>query len=122
MSKITLKFLLVSVCVFATGCATIFGDSNDILTINSNDPKARLLVDGNEVGTGSAQYIMQRGDSAIITASKTGCADRSVRTRKKLVGATFLNILFWPGFIVDIATGAMQKTDPTNYTVTPKCE
>ena len=87
MQKITFRYLLIFACVCIAGCATIFGDSNDIVTINSADPQAKLLIDGNEVGTGSAQYIMQRGDSAIITASKRGCADRSVRTQKKIVGA-----------------------------------
>jgi hypothetical protein len=84
-------------------------------------PDARILVNGNEIGKGSAQYTLNRGKEATITASKTGCSDRSVQTQKSIVGATWWNILFWPGFIIDVSTGAMQKADPTDYKVTPEC-
>jgi hypothetical protein len=73
------------------------------------------------VGKGSAQYVLPRGKEATITASKAGCDDRSIQTEKRIVGATWLNIFFWPGFIVDVATGAIQKADPTTYTVSPQC-
>ena len=106
----------------ASGCATMFGDNKDLICIQSNDPAASILINGNNVGTGVAQYSIPRGRDATITASKPGCQDRSVQTERRIVGATWLNIFFWPGFIVDVATGSMHKTDPTSYTVTPVCK
>jgi hypothetical protein len=99
----------------------MFGDSKDIVNVRSNTEDAKILVNGNEMGKGTAQFALVRGKDATITASKPGCSDRTVQTEKRVVGATWLNILFWPGFIVDVATGAMHKTDPTDYTVTPHC-
>lgn len=119
MMKKSLIFMLLFI---SSGCATIFGDSKDILNIRSVDPQARILVNGNEVGRGSASYALSRGRDATITASKKGCSERSVQTERKLVGATFLNIFFWPGFIIDVASGSMFKTSPTDYTVTPACD
>jgi hypothetical protein len=115
------KYLLAVALFAMSGCATIFGDSKDVITINSNDPSAKISINGNVVGKGSAQYALTRGREATITASKPGCDDRSVQSEKRIVGATWLNVFFWPGFIVDIATGSYQKTDPTFYTVTPYC-
>jgi hypothetical protein len=107
--------------VMLSGCASMFGDSKDQVTIHSNDPDAKILVNGNEVGKGSAVYAMPRGKTAIITASKDGCSDRSIPTEQSIDGITWINIFVWPGFIVDAATGAMHKADPTDYTVTPDC-
>lgn len=120
----SLAMKLVVSLVFAmtlAGCASIFGDSKDMLVINSSDPHATILVNGLEVGQGSAQYALPRGRDATIPASRKGCSDRSVQTEKRIVGATWLNIFFWPGFLIDIASGSMHKADPTHYTVTPKC-
>lgn len=107
--------------VSLTGCASMFGRSSDLVTIRSTDPEATILVNGNAIGTGTAQYKVKRGKDVTLTVSKTGCQERSVQTDTSLVGWTWLNIFFWPGFIVDAATGDMRRTDPTEYTLTPAC-
>lgn len=99
----------------------MFSPSNDVLTIRSNDPRATLLVNGNIIGKGVAQYTLPRGRSALITASQKGCQNRTIETNKSITPTTWLNIFFWPGFIIDVATGAIQRADPTAYTVTPFC-
>ncbi|MGB9151557.1 MAG: hypothetical protein WCD70_00535 [Alphaproteobacteria bacterium] len=104
-----------------SGCVSMFGDSSDKITVHSNDPAATILVNGNEVGQGSVVYPLPRGKTAILTATKNGCADRSVPTDQSIDGLYWLNIFVWPGLVVDMATGAMKKADPTDYTVTPDC-
>jgi hypothetical protein len=116
-----MKHVLLCALFLLSGCASMFGDSTDQVTIHSNDPNAKLLVNGNEIGTGTAVYSVQRGKSVILTATEKGCADRSLPTEQSIDGITWLDIFFWPGFIVDAATGDMHKTDPTDYTVTPDC-
>jgi hypothetical protein len=34
---------------------------------------------------------------------------------KEIEPLYFVNILFWPGLIIDLATGAMFEYDPTHY-------
>jgi hypothetical protein len=104
-----------------SSCATMFGDSNDQINVRSDYKDAKLSINGNPVGKGQASYTLPRGDDALITASKKGCSDTTVPTSKKIVGAAFLNILFWPGFVVDAATGKLQKADPKDYKVNPMC-
>jgi hypothetical protein len=104
-----------------SGCATLFGEKNDTITINSTDPSATLLVNGNDVGKGSTTYNLPAGKTAIITASKHGCSDRSVPTQQTVRPIAWLDILFFPGFIIDAVTGALFKPDPQSYVVTPDC-
>lgn len=116
------QILPLATLMLLTSCASMFGNDSDQLTIHSNDPNAKIMVDGNVVGTGSTTYTLPRGKTAVIKASKEGCQDRSVTTGRSIVGATWFNILFWPGFIVDAVTGDMHKANPTNYSVTPICK
>lgn len=117
----TRKILTFSAIILLTGCATMFGDSADQITIHSNDPNAKILINGNEIGTGQATYSLPRGKTAIITATEPGCSDRSMPTDETIDGNTWLNILVWPGFLVDAATGNIHKAGTTDYTVTPDC-
>jgi hypothetical protein len=115
-------FSLAALLVLLTGCASMFSGSSDQITIHSNDPAAKIQVNGNNVGTGSVVYSLPRGQTALITASKPGCDARSISTGQAIAGPTWLNIFFWPGFIVDAATGDMHKANPTDYTITPDCD
>lgn len=116
------KLFFAAALLMLSGCATVFAPSKDVITVNSDDKDTKIFADGNFIGTGTAQYTIPRGKSAMLTAEKKGCASQVMQTEKSLVGITFLNILFWPGFIVDAATGAIQKTDPTIYKVRPNCQ
>lgn len=120
MHKLTIATAAI-ILMTLSGCVSMFGDSNDKITVRSNDPDANILVNGNEVGQGSVVYSLPRGKTAILTATKNGCADRSVPTEQSIDGLYWVNILVWPGLIVDVATGAAHKADPTDYTVTPDC-
>lgn len=116
------KLLLLSTLTLLCGCATLFGKKEDVLTIHSKYDDARLLVDGNEIGIGRATYSLERGKTVIITAHKKGCNDMSMPTSEKLNDTTFVNLLFWPGYLVDAATGSIHQASSTDYTVNPLCK
>jgi hypothetical protein len=116
------KTLAILMLLTTTACATIFSGGPDQINIHSNDPDAKILVNGNEIGKGSAVYSLPKGQTAIITASEKGCDDRSEPTGQSINGVTFINLIFWPFYLVDAATGDIHKADPTNYTVTPNCD
>lgn len=118
------KRIIAAALILTTlsGCASMSGDKADSVTIHSDVPDAKILVNGNEVGQGSVVYLMPRGNkSALLTASKSGCKDRSVQTQQSIDSVTWWDALFWPSFFFDAMTGAMYKTDPTDYTITPDC-
>jgi hypothetical protein len=107
--------------LLTTACATVFGGKSDNINIHSNEPSAKISVNGNQIGTGSAVYSLSRDRTAIITASKKGCSDMSVPTDRAINGLTFLNLIFWPGYLIDAATGSLHKAATLDYTVTPNC-
>lgn len=113
--------LITSIILTLSGCATLFGNNSDVLTIHSNEPTAKILVNGNQVGTGSATYTLVRPQTAIITASKPGCNDMSVPTGQAFNSTAALNTICILCWVVDAATGKIHLTEPTNYTVTPNC-
>jgi len=120
MGKLFSVFIAIALLTLS-GCASMFGSSSDMVTIRSTDPYAQLQVNGSDIGQGSAQYKIPRGKEVTITAMRAGCQSRSVQTEKSIVGWTWLNIFVPVGFLVDVATGKINKTDPTDYIVNPFC-
>ena len=55
-----------------------------------------------------------RGEDYYIKATYQG-KEQSMPLTKKIEGLYWVNILFWPGLIVDIVTGKMFKYVPSNY-------
>ena len=115
------KIIIVITALTISGCATIFSDSSDKISIHSNVPDAKIIVNGNNVGVGSAVYTLPRDKTAIITARKKGCDDMSVPTEQSINKVTFFNLFFAIGYLVDASSGAIHKADPTDYTVSPNC-
>ena len=112
---------MLSSLTLVCGCATLFGKKDDVLTIHSKYDNAHFLVDGNEIGMGHATYKLERGKTVIITAHKKGCNDVSMPTSEKLNDTTFVNLLFWPGYLVDAASGSIHQASTTDYIVNPLC-
>ena len=115
------KVILFGVVLLLSGCASVFGGNKDDVSIHSDDPAAKILVNGNSIGTGDAIYQLPRGQTAIVTASKSGCEDRSISTQRDIDWHTWLDVVFWPTLVFDLATGNYHEASPTNYTVTPQC-
>jgi hypothetical protein len=108
-----------------TACAYIFHGTSDQITIQSADKDAKLYVDNILVGQGTAIYTAERNHKYTITARKAGCSDVSVQTGDKFDPVSLLGLLIDFGVIsilvIDNLTGAMWKTYPTVYNVTPIC-
>ena len=117
------KILLTAASLFLlSGCATVFNPSNDIITVHAQDNDTKIFIDGNYMGNGNVTYPVARGKSLMIAGEKKGCAPVMIQTQKTLAGITLLNVFFWPGFIIDAATGAIQKTDPVIYNLRLNCD
>ncbi|MEI6806893.1 MAG: hypothetical protein WCK49_10395 [Myxococcaceae bacterium] len=48
---------------------------------------------------------------------KDGYQDANLIIKKKFDPISILNIFFWPGFIIDAASGAMMRPEQTSYVV-----
>jgi hypothetical protein len=108
------------------GCALMFHGKSDQIRIQSQSSDAMLYLDGVQIGKGTATATVQRGQTYTISAKKNGCSDSSpIQTGSKFDEISLLGILIDWGLIsmllVDNLSGAMRKTEPIAYTVSPIC-
>lgn len=119
-------FVLGANMVNAMGCALMFHGKTDQIQIQSQSSDAELYLDGAQIGKGTATPTVRRGQKYIITAKKNGCSDSApIQTGSKFDEVSLLGILIDWGLIsillVDNLSGALWKTEPTVYSVSPIC-
>jgi len=115
--------------IFLSGCATIVSGSSQLVHVQAIDakthkpiPNARCqLIDSKKVAytinsnPGSANIPREYGKlQAECTA--TGYKQKSVATGQSFNAWTLADVIFWPGALVDAATGAAKKY-PSHITV-----
>jgi hypothetical protein len=107
--------LTIMAMIFSQGCCTIFTSHSQTISVNSNPQGAEVKV-GPYSGITPYQVSMPRGKDYVIQATYAGRTETQT-LEKQVQPLWFVNILFWPGLFVDLATGAMWEYDPTVYTV-----
>lgn len=114
--KFTKLFVIFSSSLIVTGCASIAGDNTRQVCVKSDPPGATILVDNQKFGSTPATITLPSyiygGKS--VTLRKTGYEEQTKMVNSKFQPVALFNILFWPGFIVDAATGNIVKIDPAN--------
>lgn len=97
------------------GCATILSGTSQNIIINSEPPGAHVKL-GFQSGKTPVTFRIPKGKDYPIEVT--------YESKKKLLSLTrtfdaisIINILFWPGFIVDAVTGAITKYDPDTFMV-----
>lgn len=102
----------VAVVGSSTGCATLLSGTRQTILIDSYPPGAKVTY-GHFEGTTPVRIEVRKGEDYPLRISH-GPDTRGVVLRRKFDPLTLLNLVppFWPGFIVDIATGAITKFDP----------
>ncbi|OGT47464.1 MAG: hypothetical protein A3E83_01855 [Gammaproteobacteria bacterium RIFCSPHIGHO2_12_FULL_41_20] len=113
----TLKLGLVSICIaLLGGCASIAGDNTRVVKVDSKPSGAAIYVDNQRYGTTPATVTLPTyiygGKS--VTLKKSGYADQSMVVNTKFQPIALLDILAWPTFLIDAATGDLVKIDPAN--------
>lgn len=115
-----------------SGCATIFtgstsnvqlrvvdADTSELLkdvhcSITDNDGTV-FLVSGNP-----GSVIVNKGKGVLhVDCKKPGYTQQNMGISQNINGVTFVNVLFWPGFIVDAVSGSMHKY-PAHATIQMK--
>ena len=110
----------------SASCAVLLHGNTDEITINSSDPRARIDVDGQPIGYGSATMTAVRGTTYTISATDTGCTPATVKTGWRFDKASLWGLPLDYGIlsilVFDMAeTKAAYATDPLVYQVDPVC-
>ncbi len=117
-TKRTLAILLV-VAFLIPGCATLFTGTSDEITFETEPAGARVFVDGIDYGVTPATMDITRsgiGDREIMLRLD-GYEPYTFKLNKEFNAVSVINIFFWPGFIVDVATGAVTRYRPLGYII-----
>jgi len=110
--------LLASVLLLLSGCATLFSGTDDDITFDSEPQGADVLIDGIVVGTTPTTVVVDRPglEETDVTVQLEGYDPLRFELDTEFNNTAILNIFFWPGFVIDVLTGALFKYDKKSYT------
>lgn len=118
------KALILLCSVFLlTSCMTIFSSSRQSVTFTgengtklydaTNNVKLAEIKDG---GSATVRIKKKLADKTII-AKKEGFKNTPFIVESSFNAKSLWNILFWPGFLIDLGTGKINKYDPVIYNI-----
>ena len=113
ISQAMVSLMLVVSIFLCNGCCSLFSEGSQVITVDS-DPQGASVRIGEAVGTTPFTLTVPKGEEYVITAAYGGQTQSQTLTRT-IDGLYWVNILVWPGLIVDAVTGKMHVYDPTSY-------
>lgn len=111
--KSVMCVLLSMAVVFNSGCCSIFTSGPQTVSVESVPQGAKVKI-GQYKGVTPYQVSIPRGKDYVIEATYEG-KSQTATLHKSIEPVYWLNIIIWPGLIIDLATGQMFKYEPTQY-------
>jgi hypothetical protein len=111
--------MFVGALLLLSGCATLFSGTDDDITFDSEPQGAQVLIDGIVVGTTPTTVVVDRPglEETDVTVQLEGYEPLRFELDTEFNNTAILNVFFWPGFVIDVLTGALFKYDKKSYTV-----
>jgi hypothetical protein len=110
MLKHKLKYLLPVAVLACSGCATMFGDNDKMVAVTSVPAGASVAINHMDMATATPNsFIVLTNQPTVITLQKKGYEPKNILIDPQFQNVGLWNILFWPGFLVDWASGSMMK-------------
>jgi hypothetical protein len=91
------------------GCTTILSPNPQPVAVNSSPSLATVAVNNSPSGQTPTTINLDKKLTYTIEVQKPGHAPYQQMMTKTVDPLFFINILFLPGFLVDLATGTWQK-------------
>ena len=113
--------LFVLPAMLLSSCCTLFTPSKQTITFNGENG-IKIYDDGVKIAeikdnNSTSVFIKKELSSKYLIAKKEGYRPTPLKLDTKFNSVAVINILFWPGFVVDAATGQMCKWDTTNIDI-----
>jgi len=110
------RLLSMLLILSVTGCATLFAGSATVPVV-TNPPGAFVYINGQPVGQTPTAIALEPDRPANIQIYLPGFQPVQMWRQKSITGWFWVNLLFWPGFFVDLATGKYNKYDDTGIAI-----
>lgn len=104
-------FILFVVVNLISGCATLYGNNNHEVAIDSFPHQASVYMDGIYYGKTPTSIILPRVNysGAVITLIKDGYESQSLQVDTEFQNVGYWNLIVLPLFLVDLGSGNMFK-------------
>ena len=112
---VTITVAAVLLTTLVPGCSSVISGTKQAIEISSTPSGAKVQM-GPYDGTTPFVVTIPKGKDYVIEVTKDS-QRRAVALQRRFDPIGFINILFWPGFIIDAVSGAMMEYDPANYHV-----
>jgi hypothetical protein len=114
--KLGKLLIALSLATAITGCASIAGDNTRTIKVTSKPSGAGVYVDNQQYGVTPASITLPNDiyGGKTVSVKKRGFEEQSKVVNTKFQPVAALDILFWPSFIIDGATGNIVKVDPAS--------
>ncbi|MDR3492820.1 MAG: PEGA domain-containing protein [Gammaproteobacteria bacterium] len=104
--------------LLTAGCASICGDNSKIVHVNSRPGNASVYMNHMPVGeTPVTVTVPSTWSPTLLTFKKKGYQTETTQINNAFQPVGLVNILFWPGFIVDAVSGNMMKVAPESRNI-----
>ncbi|PPK85718.1 PEGA domain-containing protein [Neolewinella xylanilytica] len=112
-TPLPLFILLVTLC---SNCATVFSGTTDQVFFDSQPGGAAVYLDDHFLGRTPLRTSVPRSlKPRYVTYELDGHEPSTQLLRNRVNGVTFINLLWWPGFIIDAATGAINRLEYNSF-------
>jgi hypothetical protein len=109
--------VVMALAVVSAGCATLFAGGAAPVPVQTNPPGAVVYLNGQAVGQTPTMVVLDRTQPANLQIYLPGFRPVQMWRAKGYTGWFWVNLLFWPGFLVDLATGAYEQYDDTGVAI-----
>ncbi|MGB3801350.1 MAG: PEGA domain-containing protein [Lewinella sp.] len=108
--------LLFALLFLSSSCATIFSGTTDQVFFDSRPEGAAVYLDNHYLGRTPLRTSIPRTTRVrYLTYELENHEPSTQLLRNRVDGITFINLLWWPGFVIDAATGAICRIEYTSY-------
>lgn len=121
MKNKSLLTAMIVLSVSLTGCATMFSGSTQTVRVKAVSSKTNKVIPNAQctLSTDTNKYLIDSNPGKVVLSKGQGalhinCKAKGYKQKKVGAGESFnawtaANVVFWPGAIVDAATGAAEK-------------
>lgn len=113
-----LKYILLApLLLIICSCATLYGQNNREITINSVPQGAKVYLNGVEYAKTPASIVLPSVGfrSVKLILKKPGYKDATVLVETEFQNVGYWNLIVFPSFLFDLGTGYMFKIKPGYY-------
>ena len=114
---------MLVVGLMMNSCMTVFTKSHQSITFTGNrgaslyDAQSNVKVGQFDDGGSLTLNLKKKLSDKTFIVKKDGYYNYPITVASEFNSKSLWNILFWPGFLIDLATGKINKYDPVIYNI-----